>query len=66
MHSTGPHSTDANVFIFQMERLRERKGKNGLLSCRGKLILEAEADFRNLHFSLCSPSSWEHQAGSVS
>lgn len=51
MHSTGTQSTDANVFIFQMERLRERKGENGLFSCRGKLILEAELDFRNLHFS---------------
>lgn len=51
MHSTGTHSTDVNVFIFQMERLRERKGENGLFSCRGKLILEAELGFRNLHSS---------------
>lgn len=51
MHSTSIHSTEANVFIFQMERLRERKGENGLFSCRGKLILDAELDFRNLHFS---------------
>lgn len=50
MHSTGTHSTDANVLIFQMERLRDRKGENGLFSCREKLILDAELDFRN-HFS---------------